>query len=289
MKPILSLCAVLLTTALCHAQLNLTPQFGFERSKTNINYNQLKKFSPEGAKTFFKAALRADYRTKKGHGAFAGIGTSPSAVQFSFTNPSNALSNFSTSVSGLQLRLEAGYQFTSKKINFKPASKQSISSTNTRSKYSGSYGCRGKKSSAKEAPTMNMRLQPFLGMAYLPSIKNDVAANGNLYQYNAGNWKTAMVTGISFLFAHGNKQIASLSLSYTKGLGNLDTRTITSSEAGKTISNSFSSRTSNWGLTFGVPISLAKNKKPEVKKYEPRQHHYRSKFSYHKSRCVRTS
>ena len=136
---------------------------------------------------------------------------------------------------------------------------------------------------------MNMRLQPYLGVAYVPSAKNDVELNGNLYQYNAGNWTTAMVTGLGFEFARGNRKIASLSLFYTKGLDNGNPQTIATVEGGKTITNSFSSKTSNWGLSFGVPISLAKNKKPAVKKFEPGQYQQRTHCGYYRSRCVRTN
>lgn len=285
MKPLLPFSIAMLAAASGYTQLSLTPQIGFEQSRTSINYNQLKTFSPAGAKTFFRGALKADYRTKKGHGVFAGIGTSPSVFQYSFANPSDAFNNYKLSSGALQWRLEAGYQYTSKKINFKTSSAQS-KTTKGRSNDSP-FGCGAKKSYAKEGKSnTSLRLQPFLGLAYQPFIQKDIVSSGTVHQYNAGDWNTAMVTGMGFEFARGNKRIGSLGFTYTKGLGNLGTKTITTTESGKTITNSFSSKRSNWGLTFGIPISLYKTKKPTAKKYEQKQNH-RSRCDYYKSRCIR--
>lgn len=286
MKPAALFSVLLFVAIASNAQLTLTPQIGFEQFKTSIGYNQFKSFSPLGWKTFIKTDLRLDYRAKKGHGLFATIGTNPSAIAYSFTNPSNALNNFSASTASLQWKLEGGYQYTTKKISFKTSSRE-VSSSRMEKKTCSSFGCGARKSSAREGKTQfNMRLQPFVGLAYLPIIKKDFLVEGNTFQYNAGNWKTGIVTGLGFELGSGRQRIATLNFYYTKGIGNLSTKTIATSESGKTVINSFSSKASGWAMTFGVPLSLAKSKKSGAKKTEAKQN-CRYRCDYYKSRCPR--
>src|SRR5215212_8822311 len=95
MKPaaLVSMLLVLVASAV-KAQLTLLPQIGFDRSKTSVQYNELSSFSPLGGKGNLKANLRLDYRFPKGHGPYASFGTAPAVVEFSFADPSNAMSNF---------------------------------------------------------------------------------------------------------------------------------------------------------------------------------------------------
>ena len=131
-----------------------------------------------------------------------------------------------------------------------------------------------------------MRIQPSLGFAYIPSVKKDMVADGSFYQYNAGNWNTAIVPALGFEFGKGRQRILNVNLFYTKGLGNLNTKTITTIEAGKPNVNSFSSKTSNWGLTVGVPFRLGKNKNTVTKKSEQKTN-CRSSCESIRYRCVK--
>lgn len=289
----------LLTAISAKAQLSFLPQLGTERSKTFVSHNHASSFSPMGAQGDLKANLRMDYRFKKGHGPYVGVGTAPGAVAFSFTDPANAANIFKASQNALQWKLEGGYQYTSKPITLKKnsAKKTAVkpSSQNTEVKRScGSYynSYRQKTTTttaAKQNNDFTMRLQPSAGIAYLPSTKDDLTITGSQYQYNAGNYKTAFTSGMGFEFAKGKQRLFTLSLTYAKALGQNDQQTIKSVESEKTFNNVFSSKTSNWGLILGVPFSLSKTKKavtPAVKTEPVRE--YKSKCqSYYRSGCVR--
>src|SRR6476661_6441295 len=92
------------------SQLSLLPQLGFESSKTSINHNG-SSFSPLGGQGLLKANLRLDYRFKTGHGPYLGIGTSPAVVEYSFADPSNPKSNFTTNTASKLFKMEAGYMY----------------------------------------------------------------------------------------------------------------------------------------------------------------------------------
>jgi hypothetical protein len=249
----------------------------------------------------FKANLRMDYRFKKGHGPYVGIGTAPGAMAFSFSDVENAATNFNASSNALQLRLEAGYQYSSKPINLtKPSKNQTAKTTTQKTEVRnrcGSYSYTRQYRTAttvapKPADNLSLRLQPSVGVAYLPSVKNDMITTGSGYQYNAGNYKTAMVSGMGFEFAKGKQRLFTLSVFYTKGLGKLDEQTITNLENEKASNTTLNSKSSSWGMMVGVPFSLAKNKKliAPAKTTTPTQHkeYYRSRCgSYRSSGCVR--
>ena len=110
---------VLFATISAKTQLSFLPQLGIDRTKTSVSNNNAPSFSPMGTQGNFKANLRADYRFKKGHGPYAGIGTAPGAVAFNFTDASNVSNGFTATQNALQLKLEGGYQYTSRPINFK--------------------------------------------------------------------------------------------------------------------------------------------------------------------------
>ena len=278
------------------AQLTLRPEIGFDRSKTLVQYNDLSSFSPMGSSIRPKANLRLDYRLPKGHGPYFAIGTSPGVVEFSFANPSAAMNNFKAAAGSMRWRLETGYQYSFKPINFKnktsgknatkSVTQKAEEKTNSRS-YSGRCGQQSRSvARPRENKNLNMRIQPSLGVAYIPSVKKDITSDGSTYQYNAGNWKTAIVPALGFEFGKGRQRILNVNLFYTKGLGNLDAKTITTIEAGKPNVNSFSSKTSNWGLTVGVPFSLVKNKS-SVSKTSTQKQNYKSNCESIRTRCVK--
>jgi len=296
MKPAAILGLVLLTTASASAQFTLTPQIGFDLSKTTIgfnfsdnNYANPKAFSPLGSKASLKASLRGDYRFKKGHGVFGAIGTSPAVVEFSFDNPTTASRNYKASTGALQWRLEAGYQFTSKKINLQKSSGKEKTSK-AEAKTCSHFGCGARKSSAKENNNLNLKLQPSVGFAYLPVIKDDIVQEGGSYKYNAGNWNTGIVTGLGFELGKGRDRLFSVNVFYTKGIGNLDDKTITQYFSSKPYTTGFNSKTSSWGMTIGVPFGFAKQHKPAAKsnqKSNQQKQNCRSRCEQYRGKCPR--
>ena len=297
MKPAaFTMMPVLFVAISANAQLSFLPQLGFEQSKTLVQYNNSSSFSPIGSQANLKANLRMDYRFKKGHGPYIAVGTAPGAVAFSFNDIANAATNFKAAQNSLQWKLEGGYQYTSKPINLKKASakqaeKTTTQNTEVRSKCGSYYSYQRQERTAttakKQDNNLNLRLQPSVGVAYLPSIKNDVVSNGSSYQYNAGNYKTAFTSGMGFEFARGKQRLFTITAFYTKGLGNLD-ETITSIQNNKDVNNLVSSNTSSWGLMAGVPFSFTKKQKVVLKPVTTQPSRtYRSKCQFYHGSCTR--
>jgi hypothetical protein len=176
------------TTAL--AQLSFLPQLGFENSKTLMQVDNGSSFSPTGLNANFRANLRIDYKFKQGFGPYVSIGTSPGSIAYSFSEAAN---NFKAITNPLQLRLEGGYQYTSKPVRFKKSSKQEATKTTTQytevRRRCGSYYYHHKQSTAtakqKQNNSLALRLQPSVGLAYLPSAESNVEMDGSDYVYNA--------------------------------------------------------------------------------------------------------
>ena len=287
---------LLLVGATASAQFSLTPQVGFEQSKTSLSYNILSSFSPLGWQGSLKAALRMDYRFKNGFGPYASIGSSPAVVAFSFANPGDALNNYKASTQSLQWRVEGGYQFTSKPILFKKGSSKNIASKSVApTQYKRSCGgyqhhsCSQQKSvQAFKKPqnnNLNLRLQPSMGVAYIPGAPADFKATGNNTEYNAGNWKTAVISALGFEFDKGRQRLLSLNIFYTKGITNLGTKTFTKSENGKPSTGTFNSSSSAWGMTVGIPFSFVPAKKMTPKPAQKQS--FKNGCGSYRSHCVK--
>ena len=121
-----------------------------------------------------------------------------------------------------------------------------------------------------------VRLQPQLGVAYIPSVKNDFASkiqgSQATYTYNAGNWNTALISGMGFEFGKGKTRLFQLNLQYLKGIGNMDNTILTTQSGAKSIETSYASRASSWSLSFGFPISLAKKQQVAKSKTKQKNH-----------------
>ncbi len=301
---LLFIITLLIVTLTTNAQLTLLPQVGFERAATNLQINDLGSFSPMDAQGNLKAAIRADYKFKGGHGPFAGFGTSPATVAVRFNDPATVASNFKSVANGLQWRLEGGYQYTSQPIYFKKKPANAVSRTSKfemkkKSDVSGlekssvqkvfiekrcgsSYyrsQCEKKTiTSRKKDERLNMRIQPSAGMAYRPSVDESFEKSGNTYQYNTGNWKTAFISGLAFEFAKGVKRQATVGVHYTKGMG-MDKEVLNTVTDSKPTTTYFNSDASSWAVTLGIPISLSKRQAAvkEVKVIEYKKMEYKSK------------
>jgi hypothetical protein len=290
MKPAAFTGFLMLLVATASAQLTLLPQMGFERSKTSISYNDLSSFSPLGGQTFLNGSIKLDYRFKKGHSPYLAFGTHPPVVSYSFSNPSD-LSDARASTGSMQWHLEAGYQFSSKPIVFKKAQSKKSSAAKPQEQRTcrSYYGhcCGQHKAQAAKQSSVNLRLQPSIGIAYLPSINENMVKSASGYQYNAGNANTAVVAGMGFELGKGRDRIMTLGFTYTKGIGNLGTQEITTYEGTKPVVNKFSSSTSSWGLTLGVPFTLTHqhHSKPALKSKQ--QPSCQARFESCHYRCIR--
>jgi hypothetical protein len=265
----------LLTGAVAQAQLSFLPQVGFEQSRTKLNYGNA--LSTSGIDGNFKASLKVNYQLKGGHSPFINLSTSPASVNFAFSEDGSLINSSQPVKNNLQFRLEGGYQYSSNPIQFKKRgadSKTIVTETNDvaieqvateqrKSCGSSTYKshCGEKKVNLKRTPVnnnyLNMRLQPSLALAYIPSTQESIKPTGNGFEYNATNWKTAIVPAMGFEFAKGQQRLFTLSVFYTKAVGQNE-ETFTSSSGTKAVVTRLNPGASTWGMTLGVPFSFAK-------------------------------
>lgn len=307
MRPTILLC---LCTALVHttnAQLSLLPQLGFENSRTSVAFNKQASFAPLGGKLSPQAAIRLDYKFKKGHGPFIGAATSRSLVTYNFSDPEAGTNVYTASRGGTQLRLEGGYQLSSKPIFLKKAAASNVSSgqykksgQRTCGKSMVRSGCGSKKTTAAAKPKDTrswVRVQPSLGLAYIPGtprseIYTKSGAAQSAYVYNAGNWTTGFISGVGFEFGKASQSKFVVSLNYVKGISNLENRNLTTGTGNKATVTSIRSGASGWNVRMGIPISFARKqavvKKPAAEKTNsPKRNCSEYKMQY-RSKCTRS-
>jgi hypothetical protein len=276
-----------------NAQFSLLPQVGFENSKTIIRYNDLNSFSPLGVRFSPQASLRLNYASKQGHGFFLGVASSRSVVSFNVSNPENGMNNYAAATGNMQLRLEGGYQFSTPGINIGKSNNKSqatkkqvpTSANKTERTYSGRCGrnysysnrCSANRSSEKQQAekskgTSWIRIQPSIGMGFIPAIQTDVLTKTpggqTSYEYRAGNWNTALITGANVEFGKNNKSLFTLSVNYFNGMGNLGKQTVSTVQNNKTTITTLQSDASGWNLRVGIPVSFIKNRAVKAKKSE---------------------
>lgn len=302
MRSAILICLSLLSGYAATAQLTLLPQLGLENSRTAIAINQASSFSPLGGKLSPQAALRLGYLFKKSHGPFLGLATSRSVVKYAFSDPASGLSAYTAARGATQLRLEGGYQLASKPIYFKKASaaksapsyqKSGQHTGCNRSMAQSRCGSKTAKTTAAAKDTRSwMRIVPAVGAAYVPGAPRSeiYKATSATYAYNAGNWTTAVLGGVGLEFGKGTQSKYNISLNYLKGLGNLDTRTLTTMSGNKPVSTTIKSASASWNLRMGIPISFAKKapgmKQPVTQKADTPERKCGAYKSSYKSHCT---
>jgi hypothetical protein len=270
MKSLLLAATLMLATAtFSHAQLSILPQAGFEQSRSSLRYNALSASAINT--TNLRASLKADYRFKSGHGPFINIGTSPGPVNFSFGNEGSLLRQEAVVSNKLRLRIESGYQYTSKPIRLgkskptagiKAARPASANTYPKKSCGASSYRphCSASSTKALSKPVnkaLSMRLQPSLAVAYVPAAAENYKQTTAGFDYNAGNWKTAVVPAIGFEFDKGNQRLFTITAFYTRPMG-MKGETVTSYSGNKPVVTAINPKAATWGLTAGIPISIGK-------------------------------
>ncbi len=265
-------------------RFTLLPQVGFENSKTSVNYNETGFFAPEGVKFTPQASLRLNYASKKGHGFFLGMATSRNLIAYSFSDPETGRTDYSATADDLQLQLEGGYQFSSKPIYLNKKSQAKSTKTTTTSQPQKTYTytrcgqkivthCCSSKSTTYSKTSKDktwVKIQPSVGMAYIPGTKTDFvtkAQNGQtVYEYRAGNWNTGVIAGVGFEFGKNKNRLFTVSANYFKGIGNLDQQEYKTATSTKETTTTLDSKVSGWNLRFGIPFTLGGGKPSAAKK-----------------------
>jgi hypothetical protein len=253
-----------------NAQFTLRPQIGIEDPTTKIRYNDLASFAPV---TQFQpqVSIHADYKFKSGFGPFIGLSTNRSSINYSFNDPETGMTAYNAKMDKMQFGLQAGLQYSSQPIFLNlHAIAGNCGGENRPNIRSGccshsSHSCGSRTEKQKATPkkeSWTVRLQPSAGISYVPSdkptIETKTSGAQTSYIYNAGNLKTAIVTGMSFEFARNKAKFLTVSVNYFKGLGN-DETTFTTQSATKNVVTTLSSKVSGWNASLGIPLSFTKN------------------------------
>ena len=132
-----------------------------------------------------------------------------------------------------------------------------------------------------------VRIQPSAGLAFIPSPEGNISikelpGQTPIYQYKAGNWNTAFITGAAFEFGQNVQSKFTVSINYLKGLGNLDSRTITTINGIKPTVTTIESEVSSWNFAVGIPFSFNKKSSSFNKKSSAKQ---KSEKKNSESRC----
>lgn len=257
-----------------NAQLSFTPRVGIEQAFNCVKYNSTSCINPMSANISPQVGLRADYFFNKVHGPFVGVTTNRSLVTYEFTNPETGDKEFSASQGDWKLRLEAGYQVSSKPISLGKTAKQ----TATKAPAATLSPCAARmmqvKADVPQKPVMNLRIQPYAGMAFVPgpeaAITTAMRSNETVYQYNTGNFTSAFITGVNLAFAKGTVSKYVVGVQYLRGIGNMKTETLNTAVDTKLLSTRLSSSASAWNVNVGIPLSFSKNKQEAaaIKKVE---------------------
>jgi hypothetical protein len=248
-----------------NAQLSVTPRVGIEQALTCVKYNSTSRITPMESNFSPQVGLRMDYLFKKTHGPFVGVATNRSVVTYQFTNPETGDKEFTASQGDWKLRLEAGYQYSSKPIALGKTVKQSAA------KAPGTYQspCAARRmmmanAAAAKKQVMNLSIQPYAGMAFIPNpqtaISSAFKSNETVYQYSAGNWTSAIITGVNLAFAKGSTNKFVVGVQYLNGLSNLNKETLVTPLDNKQLNTQLSSKASAWSVTVGMPLTLSRSK-----------------------------
>jgi hypothetical protein len=247
------------------AQFSVTPRVGIEQAFACVQYNNTSCINPMSANFSPQVGLRMDYLFKKAHGPFVGVSTNRSVVTYEFMDPETGDKEFTASHGDWKMRLEAGYQVSTKPIQLGRTAKQPA----VKAPAVALTPCAARKMMQAVAdvvrkPMMNMRIQPYAGMAFVPNPQKAMVStfrsNETVYQYSAGNWTSAFITGVNLAFAKGDVGKYVIGVQYLKGIGNLDNETLTTALDNKQLNTHLSSSASAWNVTVGMPLSFSKSK-----------------------------
>src|SRR5688500_12776233 len=137
MRLVILMCLSVVSGYAANAQFSILPQLALENSKTAVSFTKESFASTIGGRLSQQPARRLEYALKKGHGPFLGLATNQSLVKYNFSNPETGASAFTASRGSTQLRLEGGYQLSTKPIFFKSSTPSRTTSTSEYKKSGG--------------------------------------------------------------------------------------------------------------------------------------------------------
>ncbi|MBO9201846.1 MULTISPECIES: hypothetical protein [Niastella] len=249
-----------------NAQFSVSPRVGIEQAFNCVKYNNSSCINPISPNISPQVSVRADYLFNNVHGPFVGIASNRSLVTYEFANPETGDKEFTSAQGDWKLRLEAGYQVSSKAIALGKAAKQTTEPAVSTANLSPCAAARVMRAQAAvpQKPVMSLRVQPYAGMAFVPNpepgITTAVQGSETVYQYHAGNYTSAFITGVNLAFAKGSVSKYVIGIQYLKGIGNMNTETLNTTIENKLTTTTLSSSSSAWNINIGIPLSFSKNK-----------------------------
>ena len=112
-------------------------------------------------------------------------------------------------------------------------------------------------------------MQPSVGVGYIAAPKTDIVSKTQggqtTYEYRAGNWNTAFLTGMGFEFGRNKQRLLNVSINYFKGIGNMNQQTVSNESGIKTNYATLESSASGWNMRVGIPFTLAEKKSGKQK------------------------
>lgn len=250
-----------------NAQFSVSPRVGIEQAFSCVKYNNASCINPISPNISPQVSVRADYLFNKVHGPFAGIASNRSLVMYEFTNPETGGREFTATEGNWKLRLEAGYQVSTRPISLGKTIKPPAPPVST-ANVSPCVAARMRAAMAAvpKKPVMNLRIQPFAGMAFVPgpekAITTAMKNSETVYQYHAGNYTSAFITGVNLALAKGSVNKYVIGVQYLKGIGHMNTETMSTPTENKLVTTQLSSSSAAWNLNVGIPLSFSKNKQP---------------------------
>ena len=98
------------------------------------------------------------------------------------------------------------------------------------------------------------------------------------------------MTGMAFEFGKNKTRLFTVGVNYFKGLGNLNTQTISTVTGSKTLTTQLSSEVSGWNMRIGVPFSLGAKKSSAQKQTQSKTQQPKRSCSQYRVmyRCSKT-
>ncbi|MEJ7766383.1 MAG: hypothetical protein WKF89_01130 [Chitinophagaceae bacterium] len=283
-------------------QFTILPRVGFELSRTTVRYNNHPAFTPIAKQASPHLGLRMAYTASNGHGMFAGLATNRSGITYSFSNLATGMNDYKVSTGKLRTHFEGGYQFRTEPISLgksgvsKKTSKASSQIKPPQNRCGRNYYSHHRPKSTPNNSTMPAKEKGWTLITHLtaglaltsainPNVNTSIQGGQSLYEYHAGNWNTAIISGAGFEFSKNEQRKLLISMNCLTGITNLGTSNITTTTNGKTTVTTLKSNVSGWNITAGIPLTLSK-KKVAVKQRALEMPHHRKAGNESRGKCV---
>jgi hypothetical protein len=246
----IALFTVLITSVFTNAQqLVLTPQVGFQGSKTKTLFNNSPYYVPGNYATGM-LGFRLNYQSKKGHGPYIAAGLVSTTTNYELMDlgmPYHSSLGITTDA----FRVQAGYQWNSKPLYFKRLWDNHTSAA---------------EFAAQKKKGWSVRFQPYIGAGVdfrSGNYGHDIAQINNTSIVTYSNRRDFHIaSGINLEFGRNDKKKFTLGIGYVQSLNGCSNNStyIQNSGSGNFYQTQICGRTSGFHVTLGIPLTLWKKR-----------------------------